>query len=264
MTYRDDLPQIIAEAYQAFVHYRLEEPIGTCDCCISPDDVKLLLNTPLTELSRDDFSHYFMAAESEDKSLVVRDMKYFLPRIMALLSRFQIDHYLCNECLLLRLHCDESPYWPPNELALVQRFALAYFDLFMADVEKQPLAYNPLDGELLMFAGAGIDIRPLLTLWQQRCVEDLSLPLLYQLADFVLTGVEYQDAVPQKLINAFSKPPIDRTVFDWLFHTETMKNLSVSIQYQLNVGATDDKEAIELLEMAQAFLSERLTKIASR
>ena len=86
-----NLHRIIEAAYELFALYTLGTSLDVCKvCCVTDKDEQLLLTTPLRETSRDMLSNgYFCSAHGHARQ-ENWEMKHFLPRVLELVSEFEI------------------------------------------------------------------------------------------------------------------------------------------------------------------------------
>jgi hypothetical protein len=242
------LSDIISRAYQQFKRYTLQAPLAVChDCCLSQEHEQLLLRTPLTELDQTTFSLYFSAASTGDIGAELAEIKYFLPRMMEMLAEAQ-EIYMIEEVILRRLHFNRTELWPQKERELVELFALAYFDNGL--IHNPPQDSDKLTTALIMFALGGMDITPLLQLWQKK----RSLSALLHLHDFVVAQIDYTPGFPTKLTHSFSNKPIDETVFRWLSDSASQKAIKAGIYHHVEHNRHLSEQAFDDLSSLDQYL----------
>ncbi|WP_314895308.1 hypothetical protein, partial [uncultured Capnocytophaga sp.] len=169
----EKLTPYIEEAYTIFAPYGITPPLTVCDCgnCITGEEIKLLVNTPLRELSRDLIDTYISAMfESEDKAIM--ELRYFLPRMLELLSQGEIL-YIDEGFSLSKCHFERTHIWKEEEIAFMERFAKAFFDEVL-QVESPDLC-DSVEDWLFCFGLSGLPIAPLLNSWPQQADKVMAL-----------------------------------------------------------------------------------------
>jgi len=144
----------IEEAYRLFASYSITPPLTVCDCgnCITGEEIKTLVSTPLRELSRDLIDTYISAMfESEDKAIM--ELRYFLPRMLELLSQGEIL-YIDEGFSLSKCHFEHTHIWKEEEIAFMERFAKAFFDEVLE--EESPDLCDSVEDWLVCFGLSGI------------------------------------------------------------------------------------------------------------
>lgn len=127
-----------------------------CDCCLSADEVAVMLKTPLRQLSADQMSSYtisvFLTSGSEE------DFRYFLPRILEI-SIFERDWWPSREVVLGKLALANWLSWDQSEIDAIRALFVAVFD--MALVADEDLA-NLVDEWICGLGLAGENLVPYL------------------------------------------------------------------------------------------------------
>lgn len=80
-----NLEETINNLYTVFSQYIVEGNlrVRSCDCCVSDNEIRLLLSKPLKELTAEDIYHFMTSAVTTYGA--VKDYKHFLPRILELM-----------------------------------------------------------------------------------------------------------------------------------------------------------------------------------
>lgn len=198
-----NLAELIDEAYTLFSAYEMGNVMAVCtECCLLPSDAKLLQVLPLKQLDAR-LIYQYLDAVVKDDGLIIQQVKHLLPRILELLLE---DAHLrhSKESLLDKCHCDQPDAWTVSELAFMQRFALSYFEWLVTVSQSN----TTLDEAVLMFHTAGLNIVPLLALWERlldypKALHDLLVLIAYDLK---------QSSYQHSFANADSAAKID----DWL------------------------------------------------
>lgn len=150
------LNQLISEAYILFSSYKMGKEFAVCTyCCLPEKDQKILVSTTLKELPAPNIYQYLDAA-SDESVLLIKQMRYLLPRILELLIANQnIRH--SNEITLDKLYC-KNPIWQKKELAFLERFAEHYFDYVLNTGIPNKSSKIELMEIIIMFDKAGLNV----------------------------------------------------------------------------------------------------------
>ncbi|MCC6143289.1 MAG: hypothetical protein IT368_05740 [Candidatus Hydrogenedentes bacterium] len=166
----DALIGAIEDAYRVFAHYELPRPLRVCYCnvCVSQDDARHLVETPLRQIPVELLSEYTSSAHGYDEEMHGSSLRYFLPRYFELIALNQApDHNNLPQCLGRLRQADYRHNWSTEEADVIAR----YFDALLADklrdvsVIKWPVGYRlgyPMDELLEMMVLAGGDVRRIL------------------------------------------------------------------------------------------------------
>jgi hypothetical protein len=153
------LQEVIRLAYATFPDARLRPPLDVCKaCCVTDEEERALAETPRAALPSDLLWVYLNSGVSASPSL--RELRHFLPRLLELIAHF--DPPGGQSVALSRLRLHPASDWAPAERAVLARFALVFFE----DCLDEDGA--PVFGVLQMFDRGGVDVRPLLAVWEQR------------------------------------------------------------------------------------------------
>ena len=210
------LPAVVAQAYRAF--RRHAAPTGLLDvcthCCVPVEIERQLREWPMTRLTGRHFYEYNISAKSEIQP--PQELGYLLPRMLELLAAGEEIHHSV-ELSLDRLGSCPKDSWNADELAVLDRFAAAYFDgvlrgdRFGNDVRRcvdEPLSI------LLMFDIGGLAIAPLLELWL-RCDHPFStMQFVEETYWRFWEGRSYGNPF------ASDRPAFRAQVGDWILHPE--------------------------------------------
>jgi hypothetical protein len=195
--------QAIESIYEAFANYRTPRDFPVCECCVSNEEMKLLLGRNLRALTADELSNYganvFLTVGS------LPDFKYFLPRMMELTVNDEFS-WPNPQVILGKLTLAEWYDWPENERAPVLSLLKEKFACLLQDTNAE-----------------GQDIDPWICALG-RCVPDITSylePLLHQDHESKLLGIiEWNQSLfdKGKLHNPFwsDAPDNERRVVAWL------------------------------------------------
>ena len=120
----NELKKSIEQLYTTFSSYPFPSAIVGCPCCVSDTDKAKIHNSQLRELSGDDLSRYAFKAMTTWGD--VKDFKYYLPRILELLSTtdFIVDTFV----VLGKLNYGKWTTWAMEEQAVIKQFLLAWWE----------------------------------------------------------------------------------------------------------------------------------------
>lgn len=113
----------------------------SCDCCVTNNEIKLLLSKKLEELSEDDIGHFMRSAVTTFGD--VSDYKHFLPRILELLKSNSdfLDDFLTFE----KLNYSEWETWNKNEIDAIDNYFIA---LFREIINNEKSSYEEIENIL--------------------------------------------------------------------------------------------------------------------
>jgi hypothetical protein len=172
--------------YQAFASVPRPRNFDICLCCVSEDDRRVALSTPLRDLKPDQLSAYassvFLTVGGE------ADFRYFLPRILQL-SIERADWWPSREVVLRALKLADWLKWSSEEVEALRALLVEAF----AQAIDTGDAWE-VDGWVCAIARAGMNPVPLL----RRLEEPTALPLL--ISFFELNSAQIAKG---KLMNAF-------------------------------------------------------------
>ncbi len=149
-----ELSDAIEGLYEAFADVPKPVGIAACTHCITENEISILLEKPLRELSSEDLSAYASSAFLTAGD--VEDYLYFLPRILELSATD--DSWWPDIAVTGRAIKNTEPdNWPEH-----RRTALAgFFKAVIADlIEREK--YGMIDDWMCSAGRAGIDVGPFL------------------------------------------------------------------------------------------------------
>lgn len=241
------LEEIIEYSYKLFEKYTIGSTLDVCKrCCVSDADEAILINTPLREISSSDLRvGYFASARSYSYQELL-EMKYFLPRILELVSNFDIP---CNsaEEVFLRLELHKPEYWTNKELQLLSDFSVEFF--------KKCLSYYPYspDGDdistyLTMFAVANFQVKPLLDAW----VATENIESTLQFKDFFIQEFNNQAST---YFQSEEVEELNKTISNWLNDAAIKNRFLGKINKILSENSNLDADSIQELSLVKDLLS---------
>ncbi len=241
------LEEIIEYSYKLFEKYTIGSTLDVCKrCCVSDADEAILINTPLREISSSDLRvGYFASARSYSYQELL-EMKYFLPRILELVSNFDIP---CNsaEEVFLRLELHKPEYWTNKELQLLSDFSVEFF--------KKCLSYYPYspDGDdistyLTMFAVANFQVKPLLDAW----VATENIESTLQFKDFFIQEFNNQAST---YFQSEEVEELNKTISNWLNDAAVKNRFLGKIDKILSENSNLDADSIQELSLVKDLLS---------
>ncbi len=179
----DALRAAIDEAWRVF-DIPAPATTGVCvGCCMDPEIEADFLKRPARDLPAVYVQEWYKGGYHVNISH--DHVAWFLPRVMELLAEGTDVVLVGQEATLSRLPLAGFPHrWRSDEVALVQRFAKAFFAALLAD--EIPNADPDIDSWLCMFGIGGVDVGPLLA--QMDVLSDS--PLI----DILHRGWVYPDA----------------------------------------------------------------------
>ena len=99
--------------------------VCNCPCCVTPEVERLLISTPLAELSSPLLAEYTNSAHGWDDK-IAEDLRYFLPRYFELIALGHVPCQLDLEICLRRLsNAAWHEEWPATEAKAIDDFFAA-------------------------------------------------------------------------------------------------------------------------------------------
>ena len=190
----------IEDAYRVFARYALPLPLRVCYCdvCVSQEDARRLVETPLRQIPVGLLSEYTSSAHGYDEEMHGTSLRYFLPRYFELIALNQAPyHGDLSQCLGRLRQADYRHEWVTEEVDVIDR----YFDALLADklrdvsVINWPVGYRlgyPMDDLLEMMVLAGGNVRRILAAFEAAADPGASLHIA-GLAEKLV----YRDGAPE-------------------------------------------------------------------
>lgn len=233
----------IEEAYRLFASYSITPPLTVCDCgnCITGEEIKALVSTPLRELSGDLIYTYISAMfESEDKAIT--ELRYFLPRMLELLSQGQIL-YIDEGFSLSKCHFECAHIWKEEEIAFMERFAKAFFDEVLE--EESPDLCDSVEDWLVCFGLSGLPIAPLLNSWLQQADKVMALYYFEELLthSFRSVGIAFKHSYFKD-----KRPELNEQITTWLTAPHTQRTFLQATENLLLSDTVLEEEILFSLE----------------
>jgi len=220
----ESLAGLVEEAYRLFAGYEMGDELGVCtDCCVNDANARLLKTLKPQEMSCELILQFLDAVAYQDRPCLIPQMKHLMPRILQLLVQ---DEYIshCTEITLRNCSC-KSVVWSTQEIAFMQRFALAYF-------AKQFKGYGPAaDAQdiLVMFHVSELDVTPLLDYWREQIANPIVLWGAVELVEpSIRQGYFYFG-------NSWSDDELCRVVEQWISRGETRAAMIAAISECIDV-----------------------------
>ena len=170
-----ELRAAIEEAYIVFAGHFIGIPLGVCKCNVCCNDAheRLLVTTPLRQLSSVVLSEYTNSAHGYDEYADGHALRYYLPRYFELIALNDPPHYGDLPHCLVRLgDANYRQHWSAKETDIIDRL----FDALLRDKHNDvsvilwPVGYRlayPITELIEMFVLGGGDIDRLLNTWEQ-------------------------------------------------------------------------------------------------
>ena len=233
----------IEEAYRLFASYSITPPLTVCDCgnCITGEEIKTLVSTPLRELSRDLIYTYISAMfESEDKAIM--ELRYFLPRMLELLSQGEIL-YIDEGFSLSKCHFEHTHIWKEEEIAFMEHFAKAFFDEVL-EGESSHL-YSSAEDWLVCFGLSGLPIAPLLNSWLQQADKVMAL---YDFQELLSDSLRPIGIVFKHSYFKDKRPELNEQITTWLMSPHTQQTFLQATENLLLSDTVLEEEVLFSLE----------------
>jgi hypothetical protein len=203
------LQDTVESAYRVFAGYRRGTWLNVCHCnvCLSAENEKVLLSTPLRQISADLLSRFTDAVSGGKVEDLANDMRFFLPRYFDLIARGEPpDDMGLDICLRRLMDFGWRANWPRAEVNVID----AFFDAYLLDC-LQRLELSRLQTEwrlafdlgeaLTMMATAGGDMDRILRQWDSARDPEAALHMAAQRMNLASN--------PPRLINAYLSNEFD-------------------------------------------------------
>ena len=177
--------------YSAFTQNGAPQRITVCSCCISADELEVMTQTRLRDLTAEQLEHYLSAVFLT--SGAQEDFRYFLPRLLDLNAHAKWDFQTDWEVLLGKLSLGRWISWPKPEREALIGFLHACFEDLVAAGDKRG---DEIDGFLCGLARGGVDLTYFLDRLSQPDAEG---------AFFAFSDVNAVSVMKGKLANSFWK-----------------------------------------------------------
>ena len=239
----EKLTPYIEEAYTIFASYSITSFLTVCDCgnCITGEEIKALVSTPLRELSRDLIDTYISAMfENEDKAII--ELRYFLPRMLELLSQGEIL-YIDEGFSLSKCHFEREDIWKPAERAFMERFAKAFFDEVLE--EESPDLCDSVEDWLVCFGLSGLPIAPLLNSWLQQADKVMAL---YYFEEFLTHSFRSVGIAFKHSYFKDKHPELNEQITTWLTASQTQQTFLQATENLLLSDIELEEEVLFSLE----------------
>ncbi|MGT2906268.1 hypothetical protein [Streptococcus dentiloxodontae] len=240
-----EMRSLLEEAYQLF-SYNLKGQLSLCTCpvCITEENVRRLISTPVREISRELIFEYLEAVNNDEEGYQI---KHFLPRILELCAGY--EYIRVDDSLNLERCHFEKDIWRAEELDFMKRFSVRFMiDAINADSEikdiDSPAVY------LVMFDLAGLETKQLLDLdlWLEKSDK---VKAMWSLEDlFCYFTKDYAQFHYSFSVN----PAFNRQMTAWLSSRELAQAfLPVIEEYLLTEENLDAEEEQRLEQLYRVF-----------
>ena len=168
-----ELQAIIEEAYRLFADYTIGSTLCVCNCnvCMSKEDERELVRTPLRGIPANLLAEYTNSAHTWDDDQIAREMRYFLPRYFELIALNDPPDSMGLDICLRRLqYAQWRSKWPTEQVDLLDRYfdELTRSSLLRLDIinwkEGADLAFDIADLMTMIVTAHG-DIDRVLAVW---------------------------------------------------------------------------------------------------
>ena len=178
--------------------------------------------------------------ESEDKAIM--ELRYFLPRMLELLSQGEIL-YIDEGFSLSKCHFEHTHIWKEEEIAFMERFAKAFFDEVLE--EESPDLCDSVEDWLVCFGLSGLSIAPLLDTWLQQAGKVKALYDFQELFTYSLhpIGIVYKHSYFKD-----KHPELNEQITTWLTAPHTQQTFLQATENLLLSDIELEEEVLLSLE----------------
>jgi hypothetical protein len=246
MDYRTNVEGAIANLYDTFAHYPLRPVVSGCPCCTTLSNNVLLHSKALDKLTAKDLSKYSFKALTTwgDEN----DFRYFLPRLLELITFDTNDELAYPEIVLGKLRYAGYQAWDAQEQQAVHMFLFAFWQYKLNELPCEQNLYSSTaecENWLCAVAQAEDVLQPYLQAWLTMP----TVPPALHLAQFV--NANYLGIASfRQLNNPFweERPEQVRQVITWLLESQTVTYLESTFFQNVDAIFSDSLAlAVDLL-----------------
>ncbi|MFT3682318.1 MAG: hypothetical protein QM791_18825 [Ferruginibacter sp.] len=209
---KSELESIVEEGYELFSKYRLSGKLDVCPCCVSLEEQDQLVKTPVAKIGVELLGIYNNSAMAE--VIDANELKYFLPRILELVSLFDFPSH-STEIALSRIGYISKQKWTEEENSFLTKFMKA---VFRNCLDLYPLENESLVSIIIMFSKTGFDIRWVTEEW----VNMTGLNPLLHFVETIENEITTSRKGKLKIDNAFADERME-FLAGWLQNRATIK-----------------------------------------
>jgi hypothetical protein len=199
--------------YSVFKTYAIKGNLRdrSCDCCVSDDEIKMLLSKDLHELSEDEIGHFMRSAITTFGE--IEDYKHFLPRIFELMQLPKseiLDDFITFE----KLNYSKWKTWEANEIEAIENYIMA---LWNETINNETSEFYKLQ-EVLSIMITYVSWEKALSIWE----EVDSTNSIHYIVDAVLGDfyLDFDEEIVDNLMDWFSTEVILSKIEKVFFETE--------------------------------------------
>lgn len=242
MSQLNNLKKLVDEAYQLFSPYTLGSNFEVCygdGCCLNIADGALIRSQPLKQLDRRLIYEYLTAVESNHTFALAQQMKYFIPKILALVIDDERLSYTV-EITLDKFHLDHEGAWEIQELAFMHKFALEFFQYKALNSSIE----HSLDEYVIMFHLSGMNVQFLLDQWldllqYHSALISFATMLSHEFCDGFYTQIFAEDDLKTQINMWIREPCVQHKILE--FFLEALDCPSVSEEHKQMIGLAADQ-----------------------
>lgn len=152
----------------------------SCDCCVTNEEIILLLSKSLNELTDDDIGHFSRSAITTFGD--IEDFKHFLPRILELMQNSNsniLEDFITYE----KLNYSEWGTWNEDEINAIDNYFLALWEDVITD---QNATFHQI-GCAFNIVSKYSGLKKAIILWEN--VHSLQSTLF--IAELLINGLQY-------------------------------------------------------------------------
>ncbi|WP_299883233.1 hypothetical protein [uncultured Lacinutrix sp.] len=179
---KPQLEKLTNQLYNTFSKYSIKGDLRdrSCDCCVTDEEIRVLLSKPLKDLNDDDIGHFSRSAISTFGH--VEDFKHFLPRILELMQDPNSDT-LDDFTTFEKLNYSEWETWDRNEIITIDNYLLKLWE----DVITNENATFHQIGCVLNIVSKYTGLNKALSIWKNKESSNSTLFI----AESIVNGLQY-------------------------------------------------------------------------
>lgn len=222
-----NLINAVEQLYNTFKKYTVLGDLRgrSCECCVTDEEIRLLLLKQLKDLNDDDIGHFSRSAISTFGD--VEDLKHFLPRILELMQNPNsntLDDFTTFE----KLNYSEWETWDKNEINAIDNY---FYALWEEVITNEKATFYQI-GCVLNIISKYSELKKALAIWEKN----IATKNILFIVETTINGFDYyyRKEIKNDLINWFYSNKVVSKLEGEFFKTKD-ENLAyqISIAHQI-------------------------------
>ncbi|WP_346881767.1 hypothetical protein [uncultured Algibacter sp.] len=222
-----NLINVTEKLYSNFKKYTIVGDLRSrsCECCVTNEEIKLLLPKQLNDLNDNDIGHFSRSAITTFGD--VNDYKHFLPRILELMQKSNsvvLDDFLTFE----KLNYSEWKTWKENENKAIKNY---FFALWQEVITNEKATFYQI-GNVLNIVSKYSGLKEALAIWEKNMTTKSKLFIV----ETTINGFNYyfRKEIKSELTDWFHSNKVISMIEDEFFKTKD-EELATQISIAHNI-----------------------------